>query len=211
GGTVRMAGIDGSLDYGYNETRYAFFAPGNISFSLLTADESLPLMNRVLEEGVQLRINLEASTNESQSTFTIAVDTTATYITEDLLIGDHFDGEDGSSAQKAYSVESAKQHIGETVWVWGYIVAGYNSTSASSISFTPPFASASSMAIASSPSVTLFDSCMSVTLASGTQIRTEANLVDNPDVLGRKIFIKGTIVESYLGLIGIKPVKEFNW
>ncbi|MBP5210435.1 MAG: DUF4493 domain-containing protein, partial [Bacteroidales bacterium] len=60
GGTVRMAGIDGSLDYGYNETRYAFFAPGNISYSLLTADESLPLMNRVLEEGVQLRINLEA-------------------------------------------------------------------------------------------------------------------------------------------------------
>ncbi|MBQ7222825.1 MAG: DUF4493 domain-containing protein [Bacteroidales bacterium] len=210
-GYIRISNGDGFLDYRYDETRYAFFSPGNTNFSLVSDGTVLPILSRVLEEGVQLRINLEASTNESQSTFTIAVDTTATYLTENLIVGGHYDGEDGSSAVKAYSVESAREHVGETVWIWGYIVAGYNSTSASSLSFNAPFASASSMAIASSATANDATKCMSVTLASGSQIRNEANLVDHPEVLGRKIFIKGTIVDSYLGLVGIKPVKEFEW
>lgn len=201
----------GKINYQYSETRYSFFEKGNAQFSIVNDIDTTVFLNKVLDEGVNLTIYLDASSNESKPSFNIEIDTTAKYISENIVVGDKYLGEDGVTPESAYCVESAKEHIGETIWVWGYITAGYNSTSASSISFNPPFTSASSMAISSSLNVQKPDECISVTLASGSQIRTEANLVDNPHIFGKKIFIKGTIVESYLGLIGIKPVKEFSW
>lgn len=210
GGHLRISQAQGALDYSFSDDRYAFFEPGNTLFSVVT-DTTAVLFNKILKAGTQFSINLDASSNESESSVSIAVDTSVFYITEDIIVGDSFSGEDGSCAEKAYSVSSAKDHIGETVWVWGYIAGGYNSSSAGSITFTPPFGSASSLVIASDSSTVDTSLCISVTLASGSDIRDEANLVDHPENLHRKIFIKGTLVDSYLGLVGLKPVKEFSW
>ena len=38
----------------------------------------------------------------------------------------------------------------------------------------------------------------------------EMNLVDNPEILGRKVFIRGDIVESYYGLVGLKNITDFE-
>ena len=51
---------------------------------------------------------------------------------------------------------------------------------------------------------------MSVELASGSDIRETANLVDHPEMLGSKIYIQGTVKESYFGMVGLKSIKAFR-
>jgi hypothetical protein len=53
------------------------------------------------------------------------------------------------------------------------------------------------------------DACLSVQLPSGS-LRNALNLVDNPDLLGRKICLKGDIVEAYYGIPGIKNLTEYE-
>ena len=50
---------------------------------------------------------------------------------------------------------------------------------------------------------------MSVSLPVG-EIRDALNLVDNPDIHGKRVFLKGNIVSSYFGLVGIKDVTEYE-
>jgi hypothetical protein len=39
--------------------------------------------------------------------------------------------------------------------------------------------------------------------------RDALNLVDNPQVLGHTVWLKGDLVESYYGIPGLKNVTEF--
>ena len=50
---------------------------------------------------------------------------------------------------------------------------------------------------------------MSVQLPAG-ELRDDLNLVDNPHLLGRKICLKGNIVEAYYGIPGMKNVSEYE-
>ena len=54
------------------------------------------------------------------------------------------------------------------------------------------------------------ESGMSVSLPASS-IRDDLNLVDHPDLLGRKIMLKGDIVEAYFGLPGIKNITEYKF
>ncbi|MCF0177313.1 MAG: DUF4493 domain-containing protein [Bacteroidales bacterium] len=209
-GSLLISHADGNLEYGYEESRYAYFAPGNLTVQAASNGMETLLFNKVLTAGVNLSLNLDASAAESSSKIEIGIDTTAIYQYEDIVVGDHFEGEDGRTLESALSVESAKKHVGDTIWVWGYIVGGFNSSAASGLSFTPPFSSASALVIASAQGVSDKSWVMSVTLASGSKIRDAVNLVEHPEAFQTKIFVKGVIVESYLGLTGIKPVKDFG-
>jgi hypothetical protein len=40
-------------------------------------------------------------------------------------------------------------------------------------------------------------------------IRDALNLVDNPELLGRQVFLKGNIVPSYYGLPGLQGLSEY--
>ena len=51
--------------------------------------------------------------------------------------------------------------------------------------------------------------CLSVQLPSG-DIRDALNLVDNPHLLGRKVCLRGDIVEAYYGIPGIKNISEYE-
>ena len=51
--------------------------------------------------------------------------------------------------------------------------------------------------------------CLSVQLPAG-ELRDDLNLVDNPGLLGRKVCLKGDIVESYYGIPGIKNISEYE-
>jgi hypothetical protein len=51
--------------------------------------------------------------------------------------------------------------------------------------------------------------CLSVQLPSG-ELRDDLNLVDNPGLLGRKVCLKGDIVEAYYGIPGIKNISEYE-
>ena len=50
---------------------------------------------------------------------------------------------------------------------------------------------------------------MSMQLPAG-DVREALNLVDNPENLGRRLYVKGDLVEAYYGIPGIKNVTEFE-
>ena len=95
----------------------------------------------------------------------------------------------------------------EDVWVCGHIVGG--DLSSSSASFDKPFESRTNLLLGPRSSTDDKEACLSVQLASG-EIRNALNLVDNPELLGRKVCIKGDIVESYYGIPGIKNITEYE-
>ena len=78
----------------------------------------------------------------------------------------------------------------------------------SSVSFRPPFESATNLAIAARASVSSKESCLSVELPSG-DVRDALNLPGHPDHIGRRVLLKGDIVESYFGIVGIKGVSDY--
>ncbi|HPH52776.1 MAG: DUF4493 domain-containing protein [Bacteroidales bacterium] len=197
----------GNLEYLFTEQRTAYLKAGNVSICHKSNTGSVPLFCRTLGAGEIHNITLEASAAESASEFTIKVDTTVVYINEKVVIGDEFSGDDGSSAQKAVSVSQAKNRIGDTLWVWGYIIGG--DMSSSSVTFVGPFTKDSHIAIAENASEKSRDACFSVEL-SKTAVKNALNLVANPSNLGRKVFLKGVVVESYFGLNGLKKVSEYS-
>lgn len=127
------------------------------------------------------------------------------------------DREEENSKEKEISLEEimgmaifpgeVREHIGEDVWVCGYIIGG--DLSSKSIKFQGPFGVASNIAIAPSPFCTERSECISVSLPSGP-VRNALNLVTNEDLLGAKIYIKGEAVPAYFGLIGLKPAKDYR-
>ena len=77
----------------------------------------------------------------------------------------------------------------------------------SSASFRPPFKSQTNILIGSRSSVTDRDACLSVQLQKG-DIRDALNLVDNPDILGRYVWLRGDVVDAYYGMPGIRNITE---
>lgn len=206
-GCILLEQEAGSLEYLFTENRTAYLKAGNVSICHKTASANVPLFSRTLGAGDIYNIALDASSAQSSSEFTIALDTTAVHINEKVVIGEEFNGADGSSAQKAVSVSQARNRIGDTLWVWGYIVGGDMSSSA--VTFVGPFTKDSHIAIAEKASEKSRDGCFSVEL-SKTAVKSALNLVSNPSNLGRKVFLKGVVVESYFGLNGLKKVSEYG-
>ena len=81
--------------------------------------------------------------------------------------------------------------------------------SSSSASFSTPFKSRTNLLLGTRSSSSDKGSCLSVQLLKG-DIRDALNLVDNPDILGTQIFLKGDIVESYYGIPGIQNITEYE-
>ena len=49
--------------------------------------------------------------------------------------------------------------------------------------------------------------CVPVNLASNTEFRNKLNIVDNPDVVGKEVLLKGT-VEDYFSIAGVKNLED---
>ncbi len=203
---------EGRLQYNYTETRIAYFLPGNISVVLNdnSTGESTTLMTRSLAAKEILTVTIGVSTASAASSGEISmqIDTARTWLEETYVIG----GENnrGESIETAMSVSEAKASIGSSgVWVYGYIVGGDLTSSATNMSFSAPFNSRTNMAIAAKSSVSEKSSCLSVQLPAGT-IRDDLNLVDNPGLLGQQVYLKGDITSTYLGIVGIKNLKDYS-
>jgi hypothetical protein len=95
----------------------------------------------------------------------------------------------------------------DDVWVSGYIVGG--DLTSSSASFQKPFTSRTNIVLGPRSSTTDKSSCMSVQLPTG-EIRENLNLVDNPSLLGRKVCLRGDIVDAYYGIPGLKNLIEYE-
>ena len=120
-GSVRIRQEWGMLDYGYSENRTAWLFPGDTRFCYSDGTAENVLFRRSLDAGEVRRISLDATSDESRSSFSITVDTAAVRREEKIIFGE--DSGDGLSMSTAFSVPSFIEAgcAGDTVWVWGYI------------------------------------------------------------------------------------------
>lgn len=216
-GSIFVKSSEGKLLYSYSERRIAYFNPGDVSVMLSDGASDRILLTRNLKRQEILSLNISvapnASSQNSGADIDVAVDTSRNWINDSYIIGGGASGgaDPGTGIDEpdnAYSVTDAKEHIGESdVWVEGYIVGGDLTSSTNGISFKSPFSSATNIAIAARSAVSSKSSCMSVQLPSG-EFRDMLNLKDNPDNLGKKVYIKADIVESYYGLPGLKNISD---
>lgn len=209
-GVLLLKSALGRLVYGYSEKRIAYFAPGAVSLALNEGADDRILMTRELkaQEILDLKIKVtgKSGTSTVQPGMAIQIDTSRTWISDVYDMGSS-DGQ-GSGTYDAMSVYDAIDNVGaEEVWVSGYIVGG--DLSSSSASFESPFTSRTNILLGPKKKVSSRNSCISVQLMSG-ELRDALNLVDNPELLGRKICLEGDIVASYYGLVGIKNIVDYE-
>lgn len=201
---IEIRSDDYSLPYPYTETRTAFFMPGILNVVCVEDGGETPVLSRQLNAADMLTIKLSASEESPGGSFSIEIDTTRNWIFEDFTLGS---GNDGSSKEKALSVSDLILYEGaEDVWVTGYIVGG--DVSGANVNTEPPFKEASNLAISDNPAATARAECAAVQLPGG-EIRDALNLVSNPDLLGRRVYVKGDI-EDYFSSLGVKNIKEFQ-
>lgn len=200
----------GKLMYSFTETRVAYFLPGNVSLMMSENSVDRILFTRELQPRSVLDIAVSAASDPdspSKESISVAVDTTRNWTSESYIIGEE-ENDEGEDMSRALTVSQALSSIGaEEVWVSGYIVGG--DLTSSSASFDPPFTSRTNIVLGPRSSTDDRDACLSVNLPSGS-VREGLNLVDNPSLLGRKVYIKGNIVESYYGMPGLKNVVGFE-
>lgn len=208
-GALLLKSNFGRLMYGYAEKRIAYFAPGNISLILADGGTDQVLLTKTLEaqEILDLKVMVSSSGGSSTETadapgITVVTDTTRVWLSDEYVIGGT------SSDGKILSVSDARSMAGETdVVVCGYIVGG--DLTSSSASFSKPFTSRTNILIGPRSSTSDKSSCLSVQLPAG-DIRDDLNLVDNPGLLGRKICLRGDILDAYYGIPGMKNITEYE-
>lgn len=206
GGALLLRSDAGSLTYGLEEQRAAWFPPGDVAVVYRNGDTTETLFSRRLAAGTCHHLTLNASSDEAAAGFSIRVDTTATLIAEELIIGPGYPACDGLSRESAYDLATAAGHSGDTAWVWGYIVGG--DLSASSIRFEPPFEKNSHLAVAASALERDRSKCFSVEL-NRAAVRSALNLVDHPELLGRRVVLRG-LLSTYFSLPGLRSVSDFS-
>ena len=222
-GVLFLKSGDTRLMYGYSEKRIAYFKPGPISLILNNRGADEILLTRTLDARTILTLSISAphGGEAAASSITVAVDTAKVWNHESYVIGGGSSGsgpgsgggsggsdDHGTDLDNAYSVSQASDHVGEDgVWVFGYIVGGDLSTAGTTVK-TAKLTKATHLAIAARASVTAKASCVAVELPKGA-VRDALNLVDHPDLIGSRVYLKGSIVSSYFGTTGLKSVSDY--
>ena len=222
-GVLFLKSGDTRLMYGYSEKRIAYFKPGPISLVLNNRGADEILLTRTLDARTILTLSISAPHGgaAAASSITVAVDTAKVWNNESYVIGGGGSGsgsgsgggsggddDPGSELDNAYSVSQASDHVGEDgVWVFGYIVGGDLSTAGTTVKTSKP-TKATHLAIAARSTVTAKASCVAVELPKGA-VRDALNLVDHPDLIGSRVYLKGSIVASYFGTTGLKSVSDY--
>lgn len=201
--TVLMTSGQGSLTYALNETRTAYFLPGIVNLQISDADGLTPLLSRSLRARENLSLSISAGGAQGMA---IQVDTSRNWVNEEFTLGSG-GGTPGADVSSAMGVGEARQNLGaREVWVYGYIAGG--DLSSSKAKYQGPFTSRTNLLLSAKYPVSSRDGCLSVQLQQG-DTRDALNLVDNPQLLGKQVFIKGNIVPAYYGLPGIQQITEY--
>ena len=203
GASVLITSEQGTLTYALNETRTAYFLPGIVNLQISNADGLSPLLSRSLRARENLSLSISAGGAQGMA---IQVDTSRNWVNEEFTLGSG-DGTPGADASSAMGVGEARQNLGaREVWVYGYIAGG--DLSSSKAKYQGPFTSRTNLLLSAKYPVSSRDGCLSVQLQQG-DTRDALNLVDNPQLLGKQVFIKGNIVPAYYGLPGIQQITEY--
>ena len=119
-------------------------------------------------------------------------------------------GEGSGTAADPYNVAAGigLQSEEPIAWVHGYIVgavkSGLSSVSGNSdINWSAPFDLATNVVIADDVTCREISQCIIVNLPAGKPLRTEVNLMDNPDNLGKHLAVLGKL-RKYFGQAGLR-------
>ena len=192
-GKLLLKQTEGQLDYGYAESRTAWMFPGEVSFCYNDGKADNILFRRTLGAGEIRTLSLDATSDESGSAFSIAVDTTATRTWEQVVVGAESTG-DGLTMATAYSVAelAAADCAGDTVWVWGYVVGTI--LAENTVDFSCDTTSVmNNLAIAASAATRDPASCAGIYLSKAAH-KNALNLKDPANratVLHHKIYVQG--------------------
>ena len=93
--------------------------------------------------------------------------------------------------------------------VAGYIV-GYTKNTMKSAEFSADGAVETNLLLADTPNAKDWEKCLPVQLEKNSYLREDLNLHDNPEVLGRKVYIVGYI-SRYFGEVGMKSPEYYEW
>ena len=203
--TVNITAGEWQLIYPAGETRTAYFPPCLVHFDLCMRQQTIPLLDRTLRAREILSLNVHAP-SVTAGGVSVSIDTSRIWTSEDVTPGSS-GGQTGSDISNALDVLAARQSPGTNdVWVYGYIVGG--DLSSSKASYRPPFTSRTNILLSSKAVASSREGCLSVQLQQG-DIRDALNLVDNPGLLGRQVFLKGNLVPSYYGLPGLQGLSDY--
>lgn len=213
--SVYLRSTEGTLAFSFDEKRTAFFPPGQVSILLNTGNGTTTIYNTELSAGEILTLRLAVSEKMPAALpltglgLKAGIDSLRLW-TESSFAYDGTPADNGGTSYPsgAVSIAEARGMAGEkAVWVYGYVVGG--DLSSSSCSFEAPFSSRTNLVLAASASERERARCMSVQLSQG-DIRNALNLIDNPNLLGKKIYLKGDIVEAYYKLPGIQNLSDYR-
>ena len=119
-------------------------------------------------------------------------------------------GEGSGTADDPYNVAAGigLQSEEPIAWVHGYIVGAVKSglssvTGNADINWAGPFDLATNVVIADDASCNEISQCIIVNLPAGKPLRTQVNLMDNPDNLGKHLAVNGKL-RSYFGQAGLR-------
>ena len=119
-------------------------------------------------------------------------------------------GEGSGTADDPYNVAAGigLQSEEPIAWVHGYIVgavkAGLSSvTSNADINWSAPFDLATNVVIADDVTCREISQCIIVNLPAGKPLRTQVNLMDNPENLGKHLAVNGKL-RKYFGQAGLR-------
>lgn len=209
GGVMYLKQDDVRLKYVYKEQRIAYFLPGKISIILYDSGKDETLATKTLQAREILTLGIGVAKKSSGASIEVSVDTTKVWLTGNYTIGGGGNSGGGADISEAISVSEVDAHIDEKgIWVQGYIVGGDLTTNGASIK-TSGITKNTHLAIADRTSVTAKSSCLAVELPQGS-VRDALNLADHPDLIGKKVFLKGNIVEKYYGTKGMKGTCDFE-
>ena len=201
------------LMYSYMEDRIAYFKPGEVAVVLYNEGKEETLFTRTLEARQVLTVSISApgEADGGASSIRVSLDTSKTWLTDNWVIGgdNSGGGQGGGSVPDACSVAEARGKIGQKdIWVYGYIVGGDLTTSASGNAKTTGITKATHFAMADRSTITDKTACIAVELPAG-KVRDALNLVAHPDLVGTRVYVKGEIVEKYFGTIGLKGTSDY--
>ena len=200
---LHLKSSSGRLLYSYSERRTAFFPPGQVSLTMNDDSGERQLTSRNLEPGDMLSIKVSVAEKKG-GRISVVLDTARVWLNEECIIGGNVE----EDVPEVLSVAQARNSAGmEDVWVSGYIVGG-DLTSAS-CSFDYPFRSNTNLLLGPRSSTVDRNVCLAVQLPDG-DVRRALNLVDNPEMLGRKVKIKGDLVSAYFAMPGIKNIVDYQ-
>lgn len=197
---------DTQLKYGPDETRIAYMLPEEVSVLLYYNARQETLLTRHLEARQILTLSL--SVPEGSDAISMAVDTTKYWLADDFVVGGSDDRNSGDSWQEAVPVPEVASHAGEKgIWIHGYIVGGDLSSNGKTVK-TSDIQKNTHLALAGRSSVTEKASCVAVELPKGS-IRDALNPADHPELIGKRVYLKGNVEERYYGTTGLKGTSEY--